>query len=339
MPLKDKEKYNNYMNNYQKNKRKGKKGTANKMTDDFNVMEQVQSNPTTEMDLETAKKIVAAAKDKVKDDITGESDPVFGMIEKGMKYLPVIMKAVEGFSQAAAHYQAQQPVQNKNYPTAPGAPDGWIGLSPMQRLGYKHSRPDWYAAGEAFEQGKNSGNFNQTQVQQAMNHVDQGYNPPVQHPQQNNIPTYPEPPLVSESSSTPQGIVQSEKDKGTELEIEKISNTETTEQLQKEKEEIIMSINEDNKRYLDMAFQFLNDMDMEQFKDYVTHIEKFKPKITMLKMFLPVQTKSMLINSSIDELVELFKENTAKKFKWLEKNKKIDDLKKLFEEIQETLKE
>lgn len=355
MPRKDPEAYKAYMRDYMKRKYQEKKGIkqVDKMSeDDFNVTEAVlpqEGKQAIDLNGKAAKALLDTAKKASKDPDTDEEDPVFKYIEKGMKYLPVIIEAFKGFNAAAANFQqTQRPAQNQAPAIQP--PDGWETMTALQRLSKKYSRPEWYAAGERWEEYKASGGASYVTPVNT-NYVDPAYNQAVaQRQTQANQEArslselknkYPEPPAVSDAPPQMQEAPTQEPPQEQKQEPEFIKKAQEKRGEQKDKPKtneeaetmLVNAMREDNNKYIEMAFNYLNGLSMEQFKDYVQNIDKLKPKFKMLKMFLPVQTREMLKNTSSAEFVDIFKTKSPDKYKWLKDEKKIPEMKKLFDEL------
>ena len=105
-----------------------------------------------EIDLQNPElqKFFKSAKEAVKDKVTEEDDVVLKWLDKAMKYAPIVLQLIDGFKAGAAAYNSthQQPQQAQQQTQQLKAPDGWLNMSGLDRLKYKYSRPDWYAAGE-----------------------------------------------------------------------------------------------------------------------------------------------------------------------------------------------
>ena len=303
---------------------------------DFNVATASIPQGTEEIDLKskTALEILEKVKKGTKDPISEEEDPVLKYIEKAMKYLPIIMEAFKGFNMASQNFQASRQPQRPSIQP----PDGWESMSPIQRLGRKYSAPDWYEAGERWESYKETGQISQINT----GYVDPTYNQAVaQRQQAQNLrdlqQRHPEPPLIKQNEpqqerppeQEPDFIEKAKQKQGIETGQDKPQGEETT--------MIINALREDNNKYVEMAFNYLAGLEMEQFKEYVKNIDKLKPKFSMLNMLLPFQTKEMIKNTSSEEFVSIFKEKSPDKYKWLQEEKKVPQLKKLFEELKEML--
>lgn len=346
MPRKDPEAYREYMRNYMRekgNRKKTNKEQFEKMSeDDFNVTQAVLPNKGETLDLngKAAKTLLETVKKASKDPDTEEEDPVFKYIEKGMKYAPVIIELFKGFSAAAQNFQATQRSAQPQRPSIQ-PPDGWESMSALTRLNRKYTQPEWYAAGERWEQYKASGGAVQHNYATPINtdYVDPTYNQAIAHRQERNLQElknkYPEPPLVNDvapaqeraPTQKPEFVKQAQQKRG-EAEPDEEKEAQTM---------IINAMREDNNKYIELAFNFLNSMDMESFKGYVQNIDTLKPKMVLLNSIIPVQTREMLKNTSSDELVDIFKEKCPEKHAWLKEEKKLPQMKKLFEELKETL--
>ena len=338
MPRKDPDAYREYMREYTRKKRREKKmlqsNEQTKDKDDFNVAEAVIPQGTENIDLNSkqAKELLEKAKSMTKDPVSEETDPVMKYIEKGMKYLPIIMEAFKGFNIASRNFQSRQPQQTPSIQP----PAGWESMSGLARLGRKYSEPAWYEAGERWESYKATGGV----TSENTGYVDPTYTtPPPQPPQdlKQLAQKHPEPPLVkdetpvqdfteTEPQRKPEFVKKAEEKRG---ETEEVKGDETT--------MIINAMREDNNKYIELAFNYLASLEMEKFKGYINKPETFKSKMGLLPIILPFQTKEMIRNTTSDELVQIFEEKVPDKHKWLKENKKLPELKKLFEELKNML--
>ena len=340
MPIKDPVAYKEYMREYmRKNYSKNKKIKTikdKKMKDDFNVTETIMSNEGKEtLDLKgkTTTALLEVAKKASKDVDTDQEDPVFKTVEKLMKYAPIITELFKGFSAAARNFKATQrppPQQQRNLMNPP---DGWETMTSLQKMGRKYSRPEWYAAGEKYDNWKSTGGATITPINN--NYVDPTYNQPVVHQEARTLAElsrkHPEPKQVS--NATP--VKELEQDVP-EFVNQRVKTPEK--EFDNKEKELINAMREDNNKYINMAFDYIKGMSIKNFGESVNNIESFKPKFSMVKMLLPVQTKEMLKATPSDELIQTLKEKCPEHHKWLLDNKKIEEMKKLFEEIKEGIK-
>lgn len=353
MPRADPEAYKEYQREYMRKKRalkKEDKMAAKSKNNDFDVPEAVMGKPEATLDLKS-KEVQAllklAEKANKKDEDLGDDDKILKYMAKAAEYAPMAQEIIKnlfaGFNTAALNAQHAQPQQQQN---TLRAPEGWEQLSGLQRLNYKYSRPEWFAAGEAYEAAKAAGGATYiTPVNTS--YVDPTYRQPPQEPR--NLQDtrnqeisgharetlaslknkYPEPPIVSDSppaeaveeKKKPEFVKNRTEEKEEKSEAPDVGNP------------IFNAMTEDNNKYIELAFNWLESLSLEEFKGYVENIEKWKRKITFAKLLLPFQTKEMLKNTSVEEFVGIFKERVKEKYDWLKKEKKLDDLKKLFEEL------
>ncbi len=331
MPLKDRDEYNAYMRNkmrqYSAKKRAMKTMDKAPKEPDFDVTQAVIPEPDINEPLNVnsglAKEFLEKAKEASKDPITKEVDPFFNIIEKGMKYLPLVIQAFKGFNEAASRYTQVQPNQPQGQ-IGVAAPAGWLTMTPLKRLNKKFTDPAWYEAGLRYDSFKSSGQVTSKNT----SYVDSSYNQPAKHQEARTLKElqnkHPEPPLASGSAPTPQ-----------EPEFIKTAKANQNKEVEKMQPEpaLVNALREDNSKYISMAFDYLKDLSMPEFEKYLNDLEALKPKISMLKMILPIHTKAMLKETSSDELLGVFKEKCPKKYKWVKDHKKVKEIKELFEEL------
>lgn len=296
--------------------------------DDFDA-----TKPELQLDSPQVKQMVAKAREITKDKETGEDDPVFAMLEKGVKYLPLIQQAIKGFA-AAAQMNATQLQPQQEQQQRIQAPRGWEHMSPLQRMAKKYSNPDWYAAGEAYEASVVSGGSYITPINTQQ--VERGYTPPPSEPRSlaELSKKHPEPPIASDSAPAVEKkevpeFVKKQQEKGVEVEVEQSeAPKEPT-----ETEQVITAMQQDNAKYIDLALNFLNEMSEADFIAAIKDTKALAEKFSKFKMFLPMQTKEMLKNTSGEELVEIFKQKCSEKYKIIQKQKKRTALLKLFDDL------
>lgn len=338
MPRTDPDAYREYMREYTRKKRREKKmlNQTNEPTqdkDDFNVVEAVipQGTETIDLNSKQAKEILEKAKTLTKDPISDEEDPVMKYIEKGMKYLPIIMEAFKGFNMASQRYQANQPQARPSIQP----PAGWESMSGLARLGKKYSDPAWYEAGERWESFKTTGAVTTTNT----GYVDPTYTTPPPQDLRQLAQKHPEPPLVKDQEPQ-ENFTETEPQRKPEFVKKAEEKREEPEQEEPKGDETTMIVNalrEDNNKYIELAFNYLASLEMEKFKEYVNKPETFKSKMGLLPILLPFQTKEMIKNTKPEELVEIFKEKVPDKYEWLKEQKKLPELKALFVELQKMM--
>lgn len=302
---------------------------------DFSVATANIGKPEKTLDL-NSKEIQAllklAEKANKKDADMGDDDKILKYMAKAAEYMPMVQEITKnlfaGFNAAALNaQQARAPVQEQNRLRAP---EGWEHMTGLQRLGKKYSSPEWYAAGETYEAMKATGGA-QYVTPVNTGYVDPTYRQPPQEPR--NLRElrnkYPEPPVVSDT-------IQNESVENSNTQSKPAFVKKAEEKKQEEPQvdtELINAMREDNNKYIMLAFNYLNVMDMEEFKGYVQNIDTLKPKFQMLNVLLPIQTREMLKKTTSDELVDVFSEKCPEKYKWLKEEKKIPEMKNLFEEL------
>jgi len=350
LPRKNPEEYKAYMKNYMREryaKQKAEKtllGKPKMEKDDFNVTETAISNvgkETLDLKGKATTELMAIAKKVSKDLDTDEEDPVFKTIEKVMKYAPIITELFKGFSQAAGNFKATQIQPQQKQVQTMQAPDGWETMTGLQKMNYKYTRPDWYAAGERWDNYKATGGATTTPIN--TNYIDSTYSQPAATQEARTLAELANkhPDLPPANDSTPQIVEQEEqpeqvKQKKPEFVKNRVKEPEPSQKekdSQNQESELINAMKQDNNKYIEMAFNYIKGMKIEDFADSVNNIESFKPKFSMLQMLLPVQTKEMLKATPSEELIGILKEKCPDHHKWLKDNKKINEMKKVFEEL------
>lgn len=334
-----------YMRRYRA-KRRAEKGEMKEQPKNanFNVGHVPKHEPEEKLDMNSkeVKALLQLAKKSLKqDEDMGESgeQKFIKYMEKAVELAPmaqeIVKNLVAGFQSAAFQAQAAQAPQG----TTLRAPEGWEYMSGLQRLSKKYSNPEWYAAGERYETLKATGGA------QYITPVNTGYvDPNYRQPSApvNSEPKnlrdlknkYPEPPLVEDS--TPSAPVEhiNEKPSFVKEAQEKRKEEKPAENVSPE---LLNAMREDNNKYIELAFNWMAGLKLEEFKDYVNNVDKWKAKISMAKFLLPTQTKEMLKNTPAEEFIDVFKQRAKDKYDYLRKEKKLKELERLFEEMKEGL--
>ena len=353
MPRKSKEEYNEYMRNYMKGKYKKSTGKP-PMDGDFDGT----NKPVLELNGDATKQLMTMGKEIFKDPETGKPDKIMTYIEQGAKYMPMILKFVEGFMSNMKAFNQQNPQQQAQPEMQP--PEGWSNFSPIEKLKYKYSRPAWYEAGLAWDNYKETGQVN-SQVNTG--YVDPSYSQPrrgqpIQHDQQVNSlqdlsKKHADPPLVKDQA--PEDPVQRHDPKLEAVIKEKqkrhmgkdhnekvleVGNMDLNEQDQEknqmetnENEGIVQALQEDNARYIQLALKFLTAMEMTEFQNKINSLDQEVKKIEPFFDLLPIQLREMLKKTPDKELIEIFKGSCADKFDWCEKNKHLPKISAMFNDL------
>ena len=303
MPRKRKEEYNEYMKGYMRTKDRTKKTGAEK---DFiqKPSKPVLVNGKPVLDISRAAKLVQDTRELIGENIDNknamEDDPLLKVMDRYGKYIPIVLELFKGIAASVKEHNDNKPQQQQSLQ----APDGWLNMSPMQRLNYKHTRPEWYAAGESFENGVVT---NYTNPQINTSYVDSTYRPPKQN-LQSLAHKYPEPPLVIDKP-------QPEPEKKTEEPSSK---------------DILAELQKDNARYIDLGASSLNNMTPEDFLKWIDDPELDK-KIKVFIPILPVHVRGMILNTSKEDLQQLFKNKCPERYERLVELGKLENMLQLFE--------
>lgn len=347
MPRKNKEEYNEYMRNYMKKKARLQTGKP-LMDNDFDAAAAADGKP--QFDLNSVNKATGMLKEvftPADKQGAAEEDPVLKAIEKYSKYIPLVMEFMKGFQTAAKDFQGSSIGQQQN-PNIPKAPIGWLEASPMQRLGYKYTRPEWYAAGEAYDAFIESGTMNP-----AINtgYVDSGYDDAAERRRlaaarqqraegeakslRELSHKYPEPPLASDSVPMQNEPTQ-ERNQAAVQQADgnkSAARTEAPQQATSEKEEIITELQKDNARYIQLATSYLNSMTIEKFEESIKNIDELVIKAKAFIPLIPIHVKGMIQATPKEDIETIVKDQCPEKYAWLKKHKKVDKLLELFEKV------
>jgi hypothetical protein len=183
-------------------------------------------------------------------------------------------------------------------------------MSPMQKLGYKHTRAEWYAQGEAYDLAMETGNMNP-----AVNpsYVDATYKENLK----SLARKYPEPPLV--------------------IDKPQIENKKIEEPVNESK--LISELQQDNAKYINTATNYVNNMSDEVFLNHLKNIDELVKKVEPFIFLIPIQVQGMINNTSTADLKELFKTKCSKKFEIIEKEGLTSKLLEMFESLKLKIKQ
>lgn len=366
MPRKNKEEYNEYMRNYMKKKSRAIAGKP-LMDDDYDASS-IDGKPT--FDLNSVNKATGALKEVFakKGESSTEDDPVLKTIEKYAKYIPLVLQFMEGFKTAAKDSQMFSG-QGKTQDNTPKAPAGWLDMGAMEKLRFKYSRPEWYAAGLQYDEYVQTGQVN---PQVNTSYVDASYDDAAarrreQMAQRQRIASgqdgtnpqslrelskkYPEPPLASDSPPMESNLNTASQPQQHDQEKSSLAHTEDlrtsdgtsknaeqqTEEKKSEETELVKELQLDNARYIQMGVSYLNSLPMEKFKEHIKNIDGLVAKAKPFVPLIPIQVKSMLQITPATEIEEIVKAQCPEKYEWLKKNKKITKLLELFEKLKKEI--
>jgi len=329
MPRKVKEEYNEYMNNYM-NKR------YNKQKQEKLKNMKIEA-PAEKIDLRvgngkefgvndiatTGKAVTQLAREfgDLKEEDKQYIDKIEKYITLGEKYLPLVLKFVEGFT-TRLQDQSQQTQETQANLITP-APQGWDELSPMQRIGRKYqsdgSISAWYRQGEMHEEQKQ---LTPQNTRQNPTPNLQQYTPPqAQEPTslQELARKHPEPKAIdTEEIKEPQEIKKQEEPK----------ENENMEEVNK----LIQNLTKDNEIYLKTGFEYLNKMENKELEKHLEKGTMFE-MIEKYKMFIPTQTKTMIKNMEKEHVDKLLQDHAPEKYKYFKKKKLLE---KVFEDFEKT---
>jgi len=335
MPRKNKEEYNKYMKDYMKDRNKKPSGKF----DDFDGTNKEILN----INGDATKQLITIGKDIFKDPKTGKPDKIMSYIEQASKYLPLALKFAEGFLVNMKDFNARNPKQIQQSQPEMKAPEGWEHVSPMEKLKYKYSRPAWYEAGLEWDNFKQSGVMN---PQINTDYVDPYYSQPrrgqpIHHDQQVNSladlsKKHAEPPLINDQQSAinNEDNVQRHDPKLEAVIKEKQSRNKEVKKVESnEDDEIIKALKEDNARYIQLALNFLSNMELKEFKNKINSLDQEVKKIEPFVDLLPIQLREMLKKTPDQELIAIFKSSCADKYDWCTKNNHLEKIVKMFNDL------
>jgi len=309
MPRKNREEYNEYMRNVMRNKYR-QKNNLPILDNDFDGT----NKPV--IDLNSASGLVKQTRELLSTKQNAnevEDDPILKAIDKYGKYLPLVMQFIQGL-------QGSIQVQNKPQVPQIQAPEGWLGMSPMQKLNRKYTMPEWYSAGERYDEAVQTGQFN-PQINTA--YVDPNYSSEPKNLTQ-LARKYPDAPIVD---SPP--VTQAPKEAPVQKVEEKPKESVET--------QIISELQADNLRYITMGATFINNLTDDQFKVHLDNIDALVEKAKPFIPLIPVHVKGMLVNTPKEDLVVLFKDKCPTKYAIIENEKKLEKLTSLFESLKTIL--
>jgi len=334
MPRKNKEEYNEYMRNYVKKARQEKAGKP-VFEDDFDPST-ASGKPV--LNINKTSDLIKQTEDLLRNKGSEtESDPILKAIDKYGKYVPLVMQFIQGLQGSMQQYNKKD-LTPKIQP-----PEGWLNMSPMQKLNYKYSRSEWYAAGEAYDAAIESGYMN---PQINASYVDPTYTAPAPQDLRSLARKYPEPPMANDSQVINTPVQSPANDKaGDQRPVQQAngnqsSNAENSEKekLSTEKEAIVAELQQDNLKYINLGADFINRLSDQQFKDHLKNIEALIEKAKPFIPLIPIQVKGMIIQTSKEDLEALFKEKCPEKYAMVVKSKKVKELLEMFEKLKESVK-
>jgi len=304
MPRKNKKEYNEYMRNYMNKKQRELKGKPI-FDNDFDPSSE-SGKPV--LDVNKAGDLVKQTQDLLKNSKNAseiENDPFLKAINKYGKYIPLIVEFMKGIQSSASQFQQQNPTQ-KIQP-----PEGWLNMTPMTKLGYKHTRAEWYAAGEAYDIAIQTG---QTNPVINTTYVDPTYSATPSDLRQ-LARKYPEPPIVKNDPAPEPEKVE-----------EKKEEPDKSEQL-------VTELQQDNAKYVEMAINYINELSDEDLNKNLENVGLLENKFKPFFPLLPIQVKSMISQTSKEDLKKIIKEKCVDKFKIIEEKKKTKEILDLFEKL------
>jgi hypothetical protein len=332
MPRKNKEEYNEYMRNYVKKARQEKSGKP-VFDGDFDPSS-ASGKPV--LNINKTSDLIKQTEDLLRNKGSEtETDPILKAIDKYGKYVPLVMQFIQGLQGSMKDYNKKD-LTPKIQP-----PEGWLNMSPMQKLNYKYSRSEWYEAGERYDAAIESGYMN---PQINASYVDPTYTAPAPQDLRSLARKYPEPPLASNTApiNTPVETPVNEKS-GDQRPVQQVNgnqsaNIENSEKAVSQENQIVAELQQDNLKYINLGAEFINRLSDKEFKDHLKNIEALIEKAKPFIPLIPIQVKGMIIQTSKEDLETLFKEKCPEKYAMVVKSKKVKELLELFEKLKTSVK-
>ena len=313
------------------------------------------------------KKILKHLKDLGVNSMKDEEGKLDKTMETILKYGPLVGELVKGFLGAAKQNQTQNQEPKPSMVNLPQAPPEWLNMSPMERLSKKYTRPDWYAAGEKYEEEMLMIPQPELNNQVSMQGTSQtGTQQPKRETLASLARKHPEPPPVRQQSEeemileakrleqqeniivpeakteVPERKDFSEVVKENQERNQALANNKPIEETKEPikmipEDEIKTAIQQENDRYVGMAIKYLNELDMDKFKEAVRDPEYILNKLKPLVDFLPTALRGALKTTEKEGIKRLLKGECSEKYKWLEENNKVDNVLDMFETLKKEL--
>lgn len=272
-----------------------------------------------------ASKGLDAVKEASRDDITGEPDIVLKYIDHiGMileKAQPILEMFGKGLNAAMA--TRERPV---NTMAAMQPPEGWAGMSRMERLKYRFTRPEWYEAGCRYEQWR----LNPSQLplrNVTPPPIDIPMNPKqallVQHQQSEGVHDFvlPESHRAPRHSDDALPLVDME-------DGQKPAEQKLPEGFTEGAQAVVASQLE---HYMGMAIDYLNGMQPEDFLAKLGEAEKMIEKYRPFLVFIPKDVRMSIHASSTETLVKLFSDRCKERWEQVKAAGKEKDIARLMD--------
>lgn len=129
-----------------------------------------------------------------------------------------------------------------------------------------------------------------------------------------------------------EGVVEDVKENSKDINTQEASQSQESEiDYKAQSEEIIMQLNEDNKRYLGMAVGLINTISDEVLFEYLEEPQKLIDKFSSMKGLLPVQVVSMIVNTPAEQFKEIFVNDCPEKISKVKEAGKEDKIIPFFE--------
>ena len=302
---------------------------------DTKVVEKVEKT----MDMKNAVKDgTELLKTAFKDEDTGKPEPFVQFIETVTPYLPYVAELAKGFF-GNMQAKQQEMAQASNVPQQQ-APQGWEGMTSMQRYNKKYNgmgeETDWYRSGLAYEQMKEAGAISpQINTNYSKGATPQNTRPPVRElSAESPQPVQQRPIPINTDNQFP--LVKDNTPDATSIEVAQEVDKEK-DKMEQEMTVIKNELTKDNEKILKQSTAFLNAMSMKDFKTQSDDLEALVTKWKPFLGLIPYQTREMIKFTPTKDFIELFKKDCKEKYEYLEKEKKLEQIEKLFDTLKKEL--
>ena len=371
---KNPEKRKAYLNKINKERYHRLKGLKKIKEDDImkaevNIKEESTAAPQKEMGDQAFKQAIEGLKE-----IGGEStkdDPIFKVLNAVERYGPLVMQFLKGFTDRQAEKQAQQiainqkqgMTENRRVP----APEGWVYMSPIQRLAKKYLASGevnpWFTQGQLYESGvvgthsdidravrsnrpvamestihgQRSAAIQSAEKWQSMADLQKaGEQEKWDKKEDLEKPPQEEMDLsnakeVPRKDGKPGSINEAIAKKDDQQPVAEAEITDAAELLQ----DLGGKLMEDNQKYIGMVLEYFKTRPIKKFTEDLKDADKtIKEFIKKWGWAIPFQTREAVKRITFEEIEKMLKEQDPEKHKMIIKKKLRAKFKKLWSELQ-----
>jgi hypothetical protein len=304
------------------------------------------------------------ALDGLKDIAGDDDDPVIKTINKYGKYLPLVFQFLQGFAQSAqannaAQVQQMAQIQQQQQRRGVSAPDGWMNMTPLQRMARKYdgsgNETAWYRQGVLYDE--QSSGFDDIGAAVRSNRpvaMENTYHGQRMAAQQNaeRFKSMAEINRAAENEKwddKKEEVGAQDLSKAREVPRKDGQPSSINEAIKKDDqpvaetevkaEEVLKQVGdrlmEDNQKYLGMVLEYFKSRPLKQFEDDLKNAEKtIKEFIDKWGWAIPFQTREAVKRTTFEELEQMLTDQDPEKHKMIVKKKLKPKLRKLWEELQ-----